>query len=98
MEAAFHALLIIIGFGAFFFIAMWVENKVLIKHGKSRYDLREPIANIFSSVLYKSMDEVIIILFVGGYGSVLYTPRLQIELSKTRPTNNGGFYLHKFSI
>ena len=80
MEAAFHALLIIIGFGAFFFIAMWVENKVLIKQGKSRYDLRETIANIFSSVLYKSMDAVVIILFVGGVGAWLNTHGLQLDL------------------
>ena len=96
MEAAFHALLIIIGFGAFFFIAMWVENKVLIKQGKSRYDLRETIANIFSSVLYKSMDAVVIILFVGGVGAWLNTHGLQLDLPKHWLTYLGVFILQDF--
>ena len=66
MESIVHALLIILAFGAFFIIAMWVENKVLIRQGKERYDLPETLSNIVSSVLYKSADAVYIIVFVGA--------------------------------
>ena len=34
MESMVHALLIMFSFGAFFIIAMWLENKVLIRQGK----------------------------------------------------------------
>ena len=80
MENIVHALLIILAFGAFFIIAMWVENKVLIRQGKERYDLPETLANIVSSVLYKSADAIYIIVFVGAMAAWVQAHGLQLKI------------------
>jgi sterol desaturase/sphingolipid hydroxylase (fatty acid hydroxylase superfamily) len=67
-------------FGAFFIIAMWLENKVLIRQGKERYDLPETLANIVSSVLYKSADALYIIVFVGAMATWVQAHGLQLNI------------------
>ena len=80
MESMVHALLIMFSFGAFFIIAMWLENKVLIRQGKERYDLPETSANIVSSVLYKSADALYIIVFVGAMAAWVQAHGLQLTI------------------
>ena len=80
MEAIFHAVLIIIGFGAFFLSAMWIENKVLIRQGKERYDLPETFANIASAFLYKSTDAIYTIVFIGAMAGWLQARGLQLNI------------------
>ena len=53
MQEIIHALLIIMGFGVVFIALMGWENRTLIQQGKGAYDLRETLANMMSSVLYK---------------------------------------------
>ena len=65
MDAIWHAMLIIMSFGVVFVLFMWLEHRILIRQGKEPYDLRETLANMISSVLYKSTDAIYIILFVG---------------------------------
>ena len=60
-----HALMIIIGFGIVFLIIMGLEHYYLIKQKQEAYDLKETIANIFSAVLYKTMDGIYLIFFLG---------------------------------
>ena len=79
MEDLIHALLIIFSFGAIFLIIMTIEHKVLIKQGQAGYDLPETAANIASSVLYKVMDGVYIVLFLGTLAHYVHSHGLQIE-------------------
>lgn len=59
---------------------MWLENKVLIRQGKERYDLPETSANIVSSVLYKSADALYIIVFVGAMAAWVQAHGLQLTI------------------
>ena len=65
MDAIWHAMLIIMSFGVVFVLFMWLEHRILIRQGKEPYDLRETLANMISSVLYKSMDAIISFCLLG---------------------------------
>ena len=80
MQEIIHALLIIMGFGVVFITLMWWENRVLIRQGKDAYDVRETLANMMSSVLYKSTDAVYIILFVGALATWVQHHGLQLDI------------------
>lgn len=83
MQEIFHALLIIMAFGVVFIALMWWENRTLIQQGKEAYDLRETLANMMSSVLYKSTDAIYIIVFVGAMAQWVRAHGLQWQIPLT---------------